>query len=121
MEGEEPIFDPLDSDTGSNTDNNDDVQDENIDRLDNTDWCLCTECIHMPTEVECRCCKEGDFIQLKINDMFAEHLLPHTDVCICTSERFRTLCLDKDVLEIALIQMHTALRKGPVPNPLTNR
>jgi hypothetical protein len=94
--------------------------DEN-ERLGNTNWCTCGNCVDMNSIVECYCCCESEHVDRKRDELVANHTEMHGDICITTMERFQTLCLDRDVLEIALIQIYNALRKGPVPIPIPNR
>ncbi|KAI4785793.1 hypothetical protein KUCAC02_037548 [Chaenocephalus aceratus] len=65
----------------------------------------------MPTERECRCCKEVQRVAEKAMEE------PETD-CITDHQGFKTVCLDKDVLEVARYQYrqqygHNAF-EGPV-------
>lgn len=94
---------------------------EDDERLANTDWCTCGLCITMPSFIECCCCLESDRVRNKFEELIACHKVTNSNSCITTVERFQTLCLDRDVLEISLIMIHNALRKGPVPNPIPNR
>lgn len=73
--------------------------------------CTCGNCQRMPTERECRCCKEVQRVAEKAMEE------PETD-CITDHQGFKTVCLDKYVLEVAWYQYrqqygHNAF-EGPV-------
>ncbi len=119
-------FEPENSDVDSLSDNNhdntdaldtvnDDILGEEHDRIDNTDWCLCQMCTPMSTSFECQCCKDLDKIRNKMTTLGCE------DGCISTSDRFRIICLDEDILKITLLLIHDTLVKGPLPQLIPNR
>lgn len=61
------------------------------DRLGNTHWCTCRQCLPMPTAFESICCRE---IQAAIRKQPFK--------CIIEHPHFYTLCLDEVVLTVAL-------------------
>ena len=65
----------------------------------------------MPREIECTCCWEFPEVE--------EHL-EECVVCVTSLEVFKTVCLDKDVLYILLVIMHT-VRGDEVETPMINR
>lgn len=64
------------------------------DRLDNVNWCQCTNCGVMPTLSECSCCREIHSIRT---------ILANHNDCITDHDDFQTVCLNKAVLRAALI------------------
>lgn len=62
-----------------------------VNRSGNFNWCTCKMCLDMPTDQECVCCREYDFIKNIIG----------SDVCITQNNLFDKLVLDKDVLNIS--------------------
>ncbi|KAJ8050226.1 P2X purinoceptor 7 [Holothuria leucospilota] len=67
------------------------VQEPN--RLNDVNWCQCTNCAGMPSLSECRCCLETQNVNLLIAD----------NGCITQHEDFGTVCLNKAVLRTVLI------------------
>ncbi|XP_033107350.1 uncharacterized protein LOC117109201 [Anneissia japonica] len=67
------------------------------DRLLNTEWCTCTNCVPMPTAKECICCNEVTKINEKMEkvDMKGE--------CITHHPGFRDICLNEWVLQVAYL------------------
>ncbi|XP_033725239.1 uncharacterized protein LOC117315204 [Pecten maximus] len=65
------------------------------DRLINTDWCQCKNCVLMPTVTESICCKEITKVSQKMED--TEEGLP----CILERPGFDPVCLNPYVLETA--------------------
>ncbi len=106
-----------------NSDQGDNQGEENVGagRLGHTDWCECLCCIAMPTVPESSCCQGSVAVKDRLSELVADHILSNDSVCITSTERFQTLCLDMDVLRVSLLLIHNALRKGPLPTPLPNR
>jgi len=65
-------------------------------RLENTDWCKCGKCIIMATSEECICCQEI---------MNAACKIPPGKLCITDNPSFSHVCIDIEVLEVALLLM----------------
>ncbi|XP_053373462.1 P2X purinoceptor 7-like [Mercenaria mercenaria] len=83
-------------------------------RMDNLDWCSCSNCIIMRTETENICCREIQNVLTKEED---DNIV---EECICEHPKFNTLCLDRDVLCVAAITVSSMFRTD-LPNPLTDR
>ncbi|XP_037508896.1 uncharacterized protein LOC119385550 [Rhipicephalus sanguineus] len=66
-------------------------------RVGNMDWCSCTRCVPMKNEEDCCCC-------LEIRQIRDRQKHPR---CITTTKKFKSVCLNKDVLEVALQQNGT--------------
>ena len=65
---------------------------QNETRVTNLDWCPCRNCKNEKREIDCLCCQEVD----ALNGIF-----PNKQVkCAVICEEFKTLCLDKVVLEM---------------------
>lgn len=70
------------------------------DRRNSTDWCSCGNCDAMPSHLECVCCQEMDVLKHKLT------LRVDTGTqCITTSDTFKAVCLDRDVLDVSLLMM----------------
>ena len=67
----------------------------------------------MPSSIECQCCKEMEGVVKRV----AEN---ESLQCITDHEQFKVVCLNKDVLYIALVIMNT-IRGDPVSLPLPNK
>ena len=80
------------------------------DRTKNTDWCSCSNCSVIPSMDECKCCKEITEISHRMAGL----------KCILEHEKFDTLCLDTDVLEIGLLSMRE-LRAESLIRPICTR
>ena len=80
-------------------------------RLGNTSWCSCANCVTLPRAIECTCCQELPEVEERLED---------SDACVASLEVFKTVCLDKDVLYTALVTMHT-VRGDEVETPISNR
>ena len=80
-------------------------------RLGNTSWCSCAKCVAIPRAIECTCCRELPEVDERLEE---------SDSCVTTSEAFKTVCLDKDVLYTALVTMYT-VRGDEVETPISNR
>ncbi|XP_062588548.1 uncharacterized protein LOC134250211 [Saccostrea cucullata] len=98
-------FEPYES--GSNESDSVDSDDhENIDnRLQNTDWCTCGNCISMPTAAESVCCHEVEKIHHLFTDLNSE---VH---CITAHPGFQPACLNTYVLQIAYYQYKQQYRE----------
>ena len=96
------------------SDTTDEGADHDAGRLGNMDWCSCERCQIMPTVEESLCCRGNEPAVSKMEAM--QH-----QSCITLSERFGTLCLDQDVLTLALMTIHDTLRKGPLEYNIQNR
>ena len=75
MSGVEPFqfdltYPPGDEPTESEKDEGEDHPQECTSgvRTDNTEWCICAECIWMPTAYECYCCQELEELNKKFDD-----------------------------------------------------
>ena len=64
------------------------------------------------TADECFCCQELDALNPKFDEAIIE--------CITGHSKFRTVCLDTDVLHTALVAIHNACC-NPLPDPIENR
>ena len=66
-------------------------------RLLNNDWCSCGQCNcqTISTERECVCCQEIEKVREKLHCEFNGHQ------CIATTDAFRSVCLQPEVLETA--------------------
>ncbi len=62
--------------------------------IGNTAWCVCGCCTVMPTTQESLCCQEASL----------DHVV-HGHLCITMVPRFNTLCLEVDVLEVAMLSL----------------
>ena len=82
-------------------------------RLGSTSWCECAKCAPMPSDIKCQCCKEMEGV--------VEHVAENeSHLCITDHEQFKVVCLNKNILYIALVMMNT-IRGDPVSLPLPNR
>jgi len=109
---------------------------EQSERLNNTEWCTCAECVASPTENECFCCQELDLLNDKFNEtgtlyfgvsnpsfeafLILRFINSSGVNCITEHPKFIVVCLDTDVLATALIAIHNA-RCNPVPDPIQNK
>jgi len=73
-------------------------------------WCRCGHCTFLGKSKECVCCWYGVREKKEV-----------TESCITLTERFHSICLDRDILAISLLMIHDTLQKGPLPNPIANR
>ena len=96
------------SDSSSATESEEEIE-ECINHVD-MGWCLCGQCAFLGTTKECVCCWHG-----------AREKKEVTESCITLTERFRSICLDRDILAISLLMIHDTLQKGPLPDPIPNR
>ncbi|XP_061908112.1 P2X purinoceptor 7-like [Entelurus aequoreus] len=65
-----------------------------IDRLQNTEWCTCHNCVNMETVAECVCCRELDAVARTMEEKRVE-------TCIIDHPGFPSVCLDEWVLQTA--------------------
>ncbi len=89
-------------------------------RVGRRDWCTCLRCEMMLTDCESLCCLERPQVKSHL-DVIKHGNSDEVTKCITQTERFQTLILDADVLQLLLIQIHNDLRKGPLPDPVPNR
>lgn len=82
-------------------------------RLNSCSWCTCNCCILMPTVVECRCCKESSFVHL-LAAVKRENL-----GCITQLPMFNSVCLERDVLEVAIVNLRHA-RASIIERPINS-
>jgi hypothetical protein len=104
-----------DVDEDTDVDEGEEHEDSGAARVGHADWCRCNDCIAMPTASESKCCSEDRRVQAKMRAIHSEA------ACITRTERFSTLCLDRDVLELTLMTIHDILSRGPLPDPVPNR
>ena len=60
---------------------------------DNTDWCFCSKCVNDSSITELVCCLSP---KISSDENF------ENKVCITETDTFKTICLNKNVLEVAL-------------------
>ncbi|XP_061902331.1 P2X purinoceptor 7-like [Entelurus aequoreus] len=65
-----------------------------IDRLQNTEWCTCHNCVNMETVAECVCCRELDAVARTMEE-------ERVETCIIDHPGFPSVCLDEWVLQTA--------------------
>lgn len=75
-------------------------------RVGNTDWCSCECCVAMDREVDCLCCSEND----------AAKAMRGEERCITLHDRFSVVCLEEDVLEVALLAYAERFGEGNKDN-----
>ena len=107
---EDFVLSSLDQSSVSSVTDND-----TVDRLSSRTWCTCNRCTcnrcHiMPSERECRCCREGNALDWKMYGL----------QCITDHENFGAVCLNVDVLRTAVVSMND-VRRGDITEPLSNR
>ncbi|XP_062600011.1 uncharacterized protein LOC134261605 [Saccostrea cucullata] len=71
----------------------DDIQPSEDERLGNTDWCTCEQCVAMPNAEECVCCQEIPEIRC-VTEEDHRH-------CITQHNGFSPVCLHPSVLRTA--------------------
>ena len=81
-----------------------------VDRLSFRAWCTCYRCHIMPSERECRCCREENALDWKMYGL----------QCITDHKNFEAVCLNVDVLRKAVVSMND-VRRGDITEPLSNR
>ncbi|XP_060589285.1 uncharacterized protein LOC132744554 [Ruditapes philippinarum] len=78
------------------------IENEESERLGNTNWCECENCRALDNDRESICCNEIDSVKLKI-EQYKEEMA--TDLsCITRYPGFQSVCLDRYVLETAYYQ-----------------
>lgn len=82
-----------------------------IRRRGSKDWCKCGHCKKEIREIDCLCCLEVDAIS-------EEKFENQNCITLCTE--FKTLCLEKFVLQNVLVGLHKT-RGDPLASELTNR
>ncbi|XP_061918108.1 P2X purinoceptor 7-like [Entelurus aequoreus] len=65
-----------------------------IDRLENTEWCTCQNCVNMETVAECVCCSEIEAVTRTMEEEGVK-------TCIIDHHGFPSVCLDEWVLQTA--------------------
>ncbi|XP_077558779.1 P2X purinoceptor 7-like [Haemaphysalis longicornis] len=68
-------------------------------RLRNLLWCACNHCIPMGEAIECLCCREIPEIRRRLR----------RHQCVTLTRKFKAVCLDRAVLEVALKQRRRRL------------
>ncbi|XP_077564703.1 P2X purinoceptor 7-like [Haemaphysalis longicornis] len=68
-------------------------------RLRNLLWCACNHCIPMGEAIECLCCREIPEIRRRLR----------RHQCVTLMRKFKAVCLDRAVLEVALKQRRRRL------------
>jgi len=89
---------------------------EVVDRTSGTCWCQCGNCVPMPSNAECTCCAEIASIQHRRNSQAHSLALG----CITENPSFSTVCLDLEVLDVALLLMHD-VRAESLTRPIASR
>ncbi|XP_070177849.1 uncharacterized protein [Littorina saxatilis] len=97
------MFEPPAREHGGNLEENH-VANNNgiINRLGNTEWCECGNCVEMQKVEECNCCTESTQIMEKLNSRRPPEKPGIT--CITQLPSFESVCLNPDVLETAYYQ-----------------
>jgi len=108
--------DDADSETTGSDDGFQGVDLEAADRTSGTFWCQCGNCVPMPSNAECTCCAEIANIQDRRNSQAHSLAL----VCISENPSFSTVCLDLEVLDVALLLMHD-IRAESLTRPIASR
>ena len=67
-------------------------------RLRKISWCSCAKCVPMLRAIEYTCYRE----LTEVEEGFEE-----SGSCVISMEAFKTVCLDKDVLYMLSVTMHT--------------
>lgn len=78
-------------------------------RLGNITWCQCGHCTPMPTVTESVCCQEAG-----LDHMLRDHS------CITMVRSFGMLCLEVDVLEVAMLSLKD-VRAETLERPVNSR
>eukprot|EP00795_Rhopilema_esculentum_P011119 gene11119-19997_t len=80
----------------SDSDEEEEMPDVNLERIGNTEWCQYGTCKRMPTGRESLCCREVYRVWLKADDKNLQ--------CIGEDEDFKTVCLNTAVILTAIYQ-----------------
>lgn len=96
--------------SNSSTDNDSEDEQPVAERLLNTDWCQCGQCTTMSSITECICCVEITHLQHKIQRI----------TCVTENPSFNTVCINQDVLEVALLLMRD-IRGESLLRPIDSR
>ena len=102
--GLEPLWGSDEDTSGSDSSNtphdsesaSDEVEEDP--RLQNTEWCNCGRCVIMATGRECLCCQEMPILDGKLEEGRL--------TCVTENRYFNTLCIDREVLDVAMLQVH---------------
>ena len=70
------------------------VNDQRSDEL-TLEFCTCQNCVILPTQDECKCCKDFQH--------FVDQYIGDDCMCITLHQDFETVCLNRTVLETAYI------------------
>ena len=89
---------------------NDNVVEDIENRLAALNWCTCGLCTMQVTARECICCHEIISIRTRINGIG----------CVCNDNRFNSICIDSEALEVALLSM-APFRTKKLMLPLPSR
>ena len=80
-------------------------------RKNNTNWCLCTNCVSLPLPSECLCCHEFSLFEGNLE----------SGACITDNADFRLICLNRVVLQTSYVSFLRYKRyRGRAPDELTN-
>ena len=105
------------SDVSVDLEDADDVDLDPEQRPGNTTWCDCQNCGTMDTVKESVCCQEVNAIKYKL----LEQQDKEQDLsCITKSHRFHWICVDSDVLEVAMLSM-ADIRADSFQRPINSR
>ena len=87
-----------------------------ISRLNNLDWCNCSNCAMMPTLKESLCCKEMKLLEPYLDNLSLTCFVNHTD--------FSAVCLNRSVLRASFAALKEFKNRGRtvnIPNDFENR
>ena len=91
----------------------DEVNDQTADEL-TLEFCTCQNCVILPTQEECKCCKDFQH--------FVDQYIGDDCTCITLHQDFETVCLNTTVLETACICFFRYKRfTGRAPETLNPR
>lgn len=100
----EPEQDFSDTDTNE-SDADESFEEESLDdetvRTGHLNWCLCSRCKVEEREIDCLCCQELAALNGKFDS-------EKNIKCITEAKEFKTLCLNKAVLQNVLVGLHDA-------------
>ena len=109
----EPYVDASDASETESSDSEIDVPQQQENRVGNTNWCTCGNCVIMPTDMESTCCKELPKVYQKMESVGLD--IP----CIGEHPDLDRLILDPGVLGLAAINSASMWRTN-LPSPLTD-